>query len=232
MSSTQTLIEHLAHNAKPIKPIKLHVVCGQWLLATAVWCGLMLLVFGVRSDIMLQLTQTRFVLELTLNTGLMLASGLLAVCLGYPDLAHGRHPVVRLLQATWLLCFIGYSALLLTGIWHTPNLWQAFIQSTPWGLRCLLCIVVFAIGPAAFMFWRLHRLACVRPGLAGAITMLMAATAGCLGVLLEAQNLSPAGVVLWHYVPLWGFAAVGYGLGQHMLHSKTNTAYNTPHHKA
>lgn len=209
MKPSEQWVSELVRGRQVLPAVSYARVCVEWALVCVVSMVVLLGLFGVRSDIASQLHDPWFVLELFLNVALVLVAGLGAIAGGYPGRA--RRPEM---SALLVMLFFAYGMVVLCSQLEQPMLWQDVVDSAPQGLRCLICIVTFAAGPAAYLFWRLRRLASVRPGYAGASAMLMAMAQGCLGILLEAQGITPAGVVLWHYLPLFLMTLVGYSLGQ------------------
>ncbi len=209
MSQQEMLIGELAARLTPTRHVSLGRICAEWLVVMAVSLLVVGNISGFRPDLVEQLHNPFFLSEILTNLLLIVAAGVAATLSAYPDRGHSHY--IRL----WLfLVFAIYSAVMLTTALITPDFLSSAADTVTHGVECLVCILGFAAMPAIWMFWRLRQLASTQPYTTGMAALLMAVATGCLGVRLVETELVPTGLLLWHYLPLIVFSAIGFQLGK------------------
>lgn len=211
--NTDALSKELALRLWPVKHLAYSRVCLEWAAITLASFTVIGMLYGLRPDLSLQLTDRLFAAEMLLNILLVAAAGLTAAALAYPGRAQ-----IFLLKPFLAVIFTGYSGVILLGVLRAPMMLDGVVNATPHGLECLLCILSFAAVPAAWMLWRLRGLASVKPALMGWAAMTMAAATGSLGVRLVESEIVSAGLIAWHYLPLLVLSGAGLVLGRKIFH--------------
>ena len=214
MNQTDQLIESLAHETKPVtpmrSPVKLALRLGAVLLLYALVTGYVL---GLRPDLAMQLQRPFYLMEILLLAAISLSSLWACVHLAFPD-QYQRRIVTQLP----ILAFGGLSIILAVQ-GFLPHDVRMVIPSpeTAHGMECTLCIASVAIIPSALVLMFLRQGASVHPRAAGAYAVLAAAGIGCLMLRLSEANDSLAHLITWHYLPTLLFAIVGTGIGKWLL---------------
>jgi hypothetical protein len=208
--NNETLIAELSATLKPIKPasacrVRIARECAVVIAISLV--GITALQ-GLRPDFAEQVREPLFLFELVLNLLLIIVSAAASIALAYPDSAHGKW-----LKPALLVTFFGYSGLVFMTA-SAPSTLDDMGHVMHHTIECMLCILSYAALPALWILWRTRKLAPVRPLMSGVIALMMATSVGCLGVrLVESENVAD-GTVLWHYMPLVLFSALGLLFGK------------------
>jgi len=82
---------------------------------------------------------------------------------------------------------------------------------------CLLCITMFSMIPAAWMFFLLRRQAPTNLKMAGSVALIAACSIGALTLRLSENTDSIIHLIYWHYLPMVGYALIGAWLGKKIL---------------
>ncbi len=206
--NTDNLIAELSGKAAPVKYLSPMRICAEWLVVVFGSLALITCAHGLRADFADRMREPAFILELFLNVALLMRAGCAATLSSYPDRA--RIPALNNLLLT---LFAGYSLLMFYQILSSHGS-AASMHEAPHGVECLLCILSFAAIPAAWMAWRLRKLASTIPAIVGGAVVMMSMAAGCLGVRLIETETSGAGLFMWHYLPLVLFSLLGLVAGK------------------
>ena len=205
---TRLFITELATALRPVKQLPYIRIGAEWLVITVIALAGIGALYGFRPDLATRMANPLFSMELALNAMLIAIAGSTAIACCYPDRA--KAPFLKL---TLVAIAIGYSVLIGISVAKEPVQLNDALNHAPHSIECLLCILSFAAIPALWLFWRLRKLACMRPVLVGAIAVMAAIATGCLGVRLVETGIIPAGFALWHYMPLVLLTTVGLLLG-------------------
>ena len=205
---TEQLIASLASEAAPKKPaappLKQLV---WWVCGGAAYVAVLLIFFGLRPDLSARLHAPLFLAELAALAGIVLATGLAAIALSFPD-RYQQSWIVRL-PLVPLLAFIIILALASQGTPMPPP--------PQHGVECLLCISLFTLIPGALLLYRLRQQASVEYHLAGGLAMLAAFSLGALAFRLSEPTDAITHLIEWHYLPMLVFGLFGLWLGQRFL---------------
>ncbi len=196
--STESLVDDLVADLEPVRRV--------WSPGThlAFWLAVELLVFGLvaslalRMDIMGQLANPLFLIELTL----LIAAGGLSAAMALLSAVPGREPSRG--AVTLALGLIGASFLVL---YQEMPAAARTLASAPWGMKCAAETLGVAVVPWAALLFFARRGASLIPvvsgGLAGLAAFLIAAAT--MRVVCPVDNF-------WHLV-IWHFSPVVLGLG-------------------
>ena len=209
MDVTEKLIERIAQDATPIKPVgHPFVLSAKWLGGMLAYLALYLMVFGVRPDLILKLQSPLFVAEIGVLAGIVITTALSAALLSFPDMHQKRLlTLAPTVMASW---FVGVMLVA----------WQVNNPDGPepvHNLKCTLNIAFLAVLPALWMLYSMRRFASTHPYFAGSITLLSAFSIGALALRLLEPTDSIMHVIQWHYVPMIGVGILGLWLGKLVL---------------
>ncbi|NBO18314.1 MAG: DUF1109 domain-containing protein [Proteobacteria bacterium] len=212
--NTELLIAQLTQQARPVRRVSFARVCKQAAFVTFGSLWLICSLYGLRPDISERLGETVFFFEIFLNVLLIGAAGWMAALCAFPD----SRRQARLLLPLLGLVIAGYSLMAGIALMREPASLAESLDTRPHGIECLLCILSFAAVPGVWLYLRVKFLATTQPRLAAAATLLMAAATGALGVRLVESEISSAGLLLWHYLPVFATSLVGYTTGKKIFH--------------
>ncbi len=208
MSSTEQLIENLSHGLQPVKanacPYKTFV---KWVGFVFLYTVIILLISGVRADIIVKLSSPLFITEIVMLVLLVISTSLSASFLSFPDICQKRYTILFLAP---LLLFSG--VLLLEYIGDKPP-----IGNVVHGIECLLCITMFAILPSFIIFKLLRKQATTHYYLAGMVAILSASSIGAIILRISENNDSVIHLIKWHYLPVIVLSLFGLWLGRKIL---------------
>lgn len=204
-----SLIEQLAEEAAPIRPSShAYQQCVKWLAGFTVYVGALLFFFLPRPDLVAKFASPFFVLEILSLVAMVATTSLSAALLSFPDLMQKR----RLAFAP-LLSFAAFVVALAT----------EYVADRPRSpepeheMLCTLCITLFSLLPAIWLFHTLRKAATVHAGIAGYIATLCAFSIGSLTLRLSEQTDSISHLLHFHYIPMLLMSFAGIALGRRLL---------------
>ena len=209
MTDTETLIAKLTNASSQVKPVP-HPFASwlRWTGGAALYLFALVMCFGLRGDLTPKLMTPLFVTEIGLLVGLVLASGLSAAVLSFPDMYGKRWAA----YAPFLPLVLFAGVIVLEWLEDVPP-----SPKPAHGIECLLCILCYAILPACWIFYRLRKMASTHGGLAGGVALLGAFGIGALALRLSENTDSIAHLIEFHYLPMLAFSALGILLGKKFL---------------
>ena len=209
MQQTEQFIESLAKGAGSVKPASPPAaLCARWMLAAAAYIAIMSHFLTLRVDLAEKLHAPLFLAEVLSLAAIIITASLCAALLSFPDAYQKR----RLL----LLPALSVKVFIVTVLLE----WRADSPPSPppaHELECLTCITLLAFLPAGVLFWHLHKMASTSRSLAGGMAALSAFAIGALTLRLAEDTDSITHLVQWHYLPMFGFCAIGALLGKKIL---------------
>lgn len=209
MGHIDELIGKLAQDAVAVKLAPHpYLLSLKWVSGAMIYLLLSLIFTGLRPDIGLQLQRPWFIAEIAALFGILITTSLCAALLSFPDL----HQMRRITFSP----VIAFAIFLLVMLFA----WQA--DNPPAALpahrfECTACISLFAVLPAAWIFFDMRKFSSTHFNWAGSIALLSAFSVGALWERLHEVNDSILHVVEWHYLPMIAFGIVGVWLGKIML---------------
>lgn len=202
------LINRLVDNAAPVQPaFNPFTLALIWMGGAALYIGIALLLFGVRSDLVQQWHHPFYSSEILLLAATIISCSLCSALLAYPDLYQKSY-----LLASPIIIFA-----LLTGVLYLAWVNHPQVPAPAHGLSCTLHITLLSFLPAATLFYGMGKLACTHYAKAGLVALLTAFGIGAMIARLNEQTDSITHIVQWHYLPILGFALVGVLLGRLLL---------------
>lgn len=169
------------------------------------------LALGLRPDVLAQLTQPAFTIEILLLLLLSASSVCCAVLSMYPDM-HQRNPAVLNMP---FVSFALLAAFILLQLLLQQELLS--VTLTMHGIECAICIAIVAVIPSALIFALLRKGTSIHALSSGAFAMLAAAGIGGLTLRLSEVNDSLMHVAGWHYLPTLLCAGFGAWIGKIVL---------------
>lgn len=209
MKDIESLIGQLAQEGGAVKsaphPFALSL---QWIGLALIYLLVLLLVKGVRNELVVALQHPWFAIEVALLVALLAATSVSAALLSFPDMFQMRHVVWIPLALFGVFGFALFMA------------WRADMPPAPFpvhSIECTLAIIVASILPGVWMLYFMRKLASTHYQWAGSIGLLHAFSIGALWLRLQENNDSILHVLQWHYLPMIGFGLLGLWLGKLML---------------
>jgi hypothetical protein len=209
---TEDLIQRLADDARPVRPLRpLALRVAGWTAVAVASLAAVMLMMGVRRELGDNADRADFAFQalLLIVTALSAASGALVIAV--PGAA--RSPLVRWLPVmlgavcvTWAIGGVAYAAAIgaptgrLTFAWH-----------------CVYKTTSVAAVPGFLLFVMLRRAAPMQAWWAGLLALLATSAVGVLGANIICPNDRPLHLLLWHMLPLVAFAGGGAALGAWLL---------------
>ncbi len=206
---TYKLIEQLSHGAEPVKPVRHpYAQCALWLAGLVVYMTVVLLCIHTRSDVLAKLRSPLFFAETASLALVVITSALSAALLSYPDLMQKKP-----LAYAPLVAF----ALFLASV---AVAWHADTPPAPppeHEMMCTLCMALYALAPAIWLFTTMRKAATTHAKLAGVTAALCAFSIGGLTLRLAEETDSISHIVTWHYAPMLALSLAGVWLGKAIL---------------
>jgi hypothetical protein len=204
-----SLIERLAEEAAPLRPCgHAYQQCVKWLAGFTVYVGALLFFFLPRPDLVTKFASPLFVLEIASLVAMVAAGSLSAALLSFPDLMQKR----RLAFAPLLPLAAFVVALATEYVTERPRAPEPGHE-----MLCTLCITLFSLLPAIWLFHSLRKAATLHAGVAGYIATLCAFGIGSLTLRLSEQTDSIGHLLYFHYVPMLLMSFAGIALGRRLL---------------
>lgn len=205
---TDDLIGKLAGDLKPVKPLHCPLTRTVRFTGFAVMFSVacIFLSGGMRPDAYELMIQPAFIAEITM----MLVSGILSAFAAF----HLAVPDTRIRRPVLIGLVIG------TGVWVMLSLvccYSLFGGHEPhehFGLHCFRDLLAVSVVPVIAAFVMLGRGAPVWKGAAGYAMALSAASFSAIAARLMCPNDAPVHLLLWHFLPVLGFALLGIVIGR------------------
>ena len=209
---TEELIQRLAADAKPVRPLRpLLVRVAVWAALAASSLAVVMLLMGVRRELGDASDRADFAIEAALLLVTALSAAFGALVISIPGAT--RSPLVR-----WVPIVAGIACV----AWATGELVTASMIDAPVGRisfawHCVYKTTSVAAVPGVVLFLMVRRAAPMHAAWAGLLAILATAAVGVLGANIICPNDRPWHMLLWHVVPLMLFAALGAALGAWLL---------------
>lgn len=210
---TDELIDSLSKTAASV-PLRTPAYYAVRLALVLVVYGASMVAFkGLRPDVVLQLARPLFAVEIAMLLLLVLSSTAGAVVAMYPDM-YQKHRLTGIPYAVFavFLLFVLAQLFIPAGIGlYIPT--PEHVDD----LECTIAIAGFAVLPSLIIFALMRRGNTVHPLRAGALAVLAAAGTGCLILRVIEQNDIISHLLVAHYLPTLGFAAIGAIIASRLL---------------
>ncbi|MCQ4298041.1 DUF1109 domain-containing protein [Pseudomonas stutzeri] len=209
---TDDLISLLASD---VAPVDRHVVAKRF--AAALLCGLIgallliVIIYGVRSDLTLIATTPLFWAKLALPAALLLGALQLTTRMARPGTRVGRS--WALLAAPVVIVWIAALVILLTA---PAEARVPLLLGNTWR-ECLANIALLSIPALVAAFWALRGLAPTRPRLAGGAAGLLAGSIAALAYSLHCPEMAVPFWALWYLLGMLLPGVLGALLGPRLL---------------
>jgi hypothetical protein len=209
VENIEELISKLAQDSVTTNPAPHPFVLSlKWVGWAVGYIFLSLMISGLRPDIMIKLHEPWFGTELTMLTGIFIATALSAALLSFPDMHQMRR--IAFLPVIAFALFV----LVMLLAWHADN---PPAHLPVHSFECTVSIIVFSVLPAVWTFFEMRKFASTHYHWAGGIALLSAFSVGALWLRLHEVNDSIMHVVQWHYLPMIAIGITGLWLGKVML---------------
>jgi hypothetical protein len=201
---TEELVAKLAADITPVRrlaPVGVRLV--RWLTLAALVVGAGVMLVGPRADVVDRLTDSHFVLVLSVLGLLTVSSARAALAMSVPD--DGRSPLAVALPlgagAIW-------AAVLAVALAAGGSV-VAQLDGEPAHAACAFQTAGLAIVPAIALFVMVRAGAATAPSQAGVLVLAAALGAGAVGVALMCPVDRAAHQVVWHFLPVATLAVLG-----------------------
>lgn len=212
---TNELVSKLVDELKPVKQLPSAKCCSVYWggMAAFLVVGAVIVLGGVRPDFLEIIRRPVFLFE---NIA-MLVAGLLAASVAFqlrvPQAVITR-PIKGLLTAAtaiWIFevirCYLNASDLAS----------EARLDFAHYIHDCLIDLTLMMAIPAAFMFFMLKKGATTQALWAGYAALLATASFAALGMRYLCASDDPAHLLVWHFLPVVVYAAIGSLIGRTLL---------------
>jgi hypothetical protein len=209
---TDDLIDMLGTNVEPVdlrrpwRTLALAVAVGIVLAAC-----LMMLVLGVRPDLLNAGALVSLCLKLLLTGGVVLLAALALNKAMRP----GGERKVSLLSAVLPLLAVGVLAVIALAMSPSEH-WQSMLIGDQW-LDCLISIPLIAAVPFAILTWAVQQAAPTHLSRVGALVGLTAGSISAMGYALHCSDDSVPFVALWYGATIALCTLAGFKLGPRLL---------------
>ena len=208
---TEGLIRRLAEQIEPVRPLpRPWIRAAVWLVLSAPYVGVLLLVMSLRKDLSSDLSQPRFLLEQVAA----LATGIAAAAAAFASVVPGHDRKFLALPLLPLAVWLGSLG---------QGCVQDWMQLGPQGLSlrpdwfCLPTIVVVGAVPAIAMVLMLRRGAPLTPHLTTALGGLAAAGLGDFALRFVHREDASVMVLVWQFGAVCVLSALAAGAGRYLL---------------
>jgi hypothetical protein len=209
MDNIEELIAKLAQDEETVQPAPHPFMLSlKWMGWAVVYLFLSLMLSGLRPDLMLKLHEPWFDTEIAALACIFVSTSLSAALLSFPDMHQMRRLTFLPMIAFVLFVLVMFFA------------WQAENPHAPLPIHsfeCTVSITLFALLPAGWTFYAMHKFASTHYHWAGSSALLSAFSVGALWLRLHEINDSITHVVEWHYLPMIAFGIAGLWLGKKIL---------------
>lgn len=209
--NTQDLIKKLAQEKNDLRPLS---EPSRWLYHLVIFSLFYYLLaqffLGVRADFWQKISEPFFAAEILLMSLLLLSLLVSMTLMIYPDNYQKGH----FFKAPKI--FLALITAILAAEFFLQNKSDPIVYRMD-NLKCSICIAAISIAPAFYFFYILKNGISNNQKKSGFYAAFTAAIIGCIALRIsEAQDLI-LHVVIWHYLPIIFFSALGSLLGKMIL---------------
>lgn len=211
IGDTEALIRRLAEHGEPVRPLpRPWIRAAAWLVLSASYIGVVLLLKSPRNDLSSELSQPHFLIEQVAA----LATGIAAAAAAFASVVPGHNRKFLALPLLPLAVWLGSLG---------QGCVQDWIQLGPQGLSlrpdwfCLRAIAVLGAVPAIAMALMLRRGAPLTPHLTTALGGLAAAGLGDFGLRFVHHEDASVMVLVWQFGAVCVLSALAAGAGRYLL---------------
>jgi hypothetical protein len=212
---TERLIEHLAGDAQPVRPLASPGRrLGHWLAIGVPAMAVAVLIARPRPDLAQKFLEAAWLIE----QGAALLTALLAAYAAFSLVVPGRSGRVAWLPAAPFLVWLGTLGIGCLRSWLARD--AASLAFEP-ELECLPSIVAVGAVPCLVIYGMVKSCAPLKPGLTLALAALAAAALGNVGHSMTHEQNAGLMVLVWHFGSVAALAGLGWGLGRLLLTWRT-----------
>jgi hypothetical protein len=209
--NTDFLIERLARDLKPVRPLtRPWMRAALWLLGTSLYLGALTLSMTSKEDVATNATQWRFVVQQLAA----IATGISAAAAALVSVVPGYSRRVFLLPAVAVTAWLGTISVGFPQEWHETGMAGVAVQRE-W--LCVLTIVLGGVLPAGGLAVMLRRGAPLTPRLTTALGALAAAGLANVVACVSHPHPSSIAVLVWHGSTVLALFCLGGAIGRSVL---------------
>jgi len=208
---TDRLIQTLVDTAQPVRPLsRPWIRCALWLAIAIPYVGLVVYVMSPRVDLVVKMTEARFLIE----QSAALATGIAAAVAAFATTIPGYSRKILFLPALPLAAWLGVLGQGCVSAWIQSGLAGLSLQPS-W--FCFPAIVLVGAMPAVAMVVMLRRGAPLMPCTTVALGGLAAAGLGNFGLRLFHPQDASLTVLVWQFGSVFILAALAGCMGRYVL---------------
>ena len=206
---TEDLIKSLAQEMQAVNKTRSPLyIFTHWLFSSTLYILALVAFSGMRSDFFAKLSNSVFLSEIASLLLIIATSSYACALLAFPDMYQKKR--VLLLPSLASLAFI----ISIVGAYLMDN---PSAPRPPHAIECLVCITLYSLLPAAFIFWSIRKYASTHYYKAGILAVITAFSIGALALRIAEPTDSILHVIQWHYLPMIIMACVGAFFGKVFL---------------
>jgi hypothetical protein len=213
---TSKLIQRLAEQIEPVRPLPVPLIrTAKWLIISAPYVALVALLMTPRQDLLLKLSESRYVVEQLSALAVAFAAATAAFAATVPG--YDRKIFLPILPLSLWLATLGHGCI------------QDWLHNGRDGLAirpdwmCLPAIALIGALPAVTMAVMLRRGAPLRPHLTSALGGLAAAGLGSFGLRLTESQDASVMVFVWQVGSVVVLSALAASVGNYLLNWRSIT---------
>jgi hypothetical protein len=208
---TDRLIQTLVDTAQPVRPLsRPWMRCALWLAIAVPYVGLVVYVMSPRADLVIKMTEARFLIE----QSAALATGIAAAIAAFATTIPGYSRKILLLPALPLAAWLGALGQGCVSAWIRSGPAELSLQPD-W--ICFPAIVLVGAIPAVAMVVMLRRGAPLTPCTTVALGGLAAAGLGNFGLRLFHPQDASLMVLVWQFGSVFMLATLAGCMGRYIL---------------
>jgi hypothetical protein len=209
MKDVELLIEQLSQGASPVAPAAHpYKQCAKWLVGFSAYIFALLFFFLPRPDLSAKFTSPLFVAEILKLLAIIVTCSLSRALLSFPDMMQKKR-----LAMTPMAAFAAFVLVII--VEYLADRPRA--PAPEHEMLCTLCLTLFSLLPAIWMFAVIRKAATTHKAICGYIATLCAFSIGGLTLRLSEQTDSISHLLQWHYFPMLLMSMVGIILGNRLL---------------
>lgn len=209
MADVELLIEQLSQGVTSVTPaVHPYKQCLKWMAGFASYLAALLFFFLPRPDLMEKLSSPLYLAEIISLSLIVASTALTSALLGFPDMLQKK----AMLWTPVSSFAVFVAVIMLAYAMDTPP-----APAPEHEMLCTLCLTLFSLLPAIWMFATLRKYATIHTSLSGYIATLCAFSVSALTLRLSEETDSISHIITWHYVPMLLISVAGIIAGKRLL---------------
>lgn len=210
---TDTLIEQLAEQSKPIKPMANPAYMAfLWMFISVIYVAGLAFYLGVRDDLAIKSGEAVFNIEIILSVAASISGFIAASWLSVPD--SYQQPWVKIIP---VIFFTALSSLLAYQLFASGIDYIAAFEAINLTYKCALDMLTFSIFPFFVMLYFISKAATTQYYWMGISAGIAALCLSYTVLRIVEPNDMPQHIVFWHYLPMIAMLFIAMYLAKKIL---------------